>query len=404
MALMAHGGGGTRSPVTRSPLGNGSTAAGAAMGVELATGGRDGSIRVWDIRRTSVPLLELRGHTGPVTLLEAVPHTSIPGICGMHGGGLLTSGILVSGSEDWTVRIWDRQQSPTSPGQHGTCDHSSSAMHSTCSNGADDHCLAVLSGHGGPVSSAVVIPGSAASGSAPLLASGAKDGSVMVWDMTAAIASGGAHGCIWLGQAHRPGVPVTIIVPAVLPDQISSTSGNTGTPGKRAGGQGQGLHGTGSNAGHHQKASSYAARAAQQAAISPFSPTRWAPGAVTSGGSSTTSGAVSAPMFVSAAEDATCAVWAACSSTGHAMGSNGSHTQHDSQAECSGTHACTGQQHVQGYCRSTGGCPVAVVGFQGRCSRVPVPCAAYDASIGVMYTGGPQGVVKAWHYHSQAGL
>lgn len=69
-----------------------------ADGSRLASGGTEGEIVLWD-RVAEVGLFRLKGHRGPITGLEFIPHPSLPPTS--HAG------FLVSTAKDSYLKLWD---------------------------------------------------------------------------------------------------------------------------------------------------------------------------------------------------------------------------------------------------------------------------------------------------------
>ena len=122
--------------------------AGLADGPVIISGGKDGTIRVWDLRRSSYLFYRvssiqretpLRGHEGPVTSVALGSFNSQPAI--------------ISGGEDGTIRLWDLA-SGTERGRP-------------------------LRGHSRPVTSVVV--GTFAD--REMVISGGQDGTVRIWNL-----------------------------------------------------------------------------------------------------------------------------------------------------------------------------------------------------------------------------
>ena len=127
----------------------------ASDGSWLASGGDDGTVRIWDVatwRERAV----LEGHTRGVSAVAVAPDGSW----------------LASGGDDGTVRIWDV---------------------------ATWRERAVLKGHTGHVSAVAVAPDGS------WLASGSRDNSVRIWETGSARTGalmrleGSVNSCAWLG-------------------------------------------------------------------------------------------------------------------------------------------------------------------------------------------------------------
>jgi WD40 repeat protein len=71
----------------------------SADGSRLASGGRDETVRVWDLRQANVPPIVLSGHHGNVSSVAFSPDGNR----------------LASASDDTTVRLWDLRQPSASP-------------------------------------------------------------------------------------------------------------------------------------------------------------------------------------------------------------------------------------------------------------------------------------------------
>lgn len=152
-------------------------------------------VHCWDLRG-SQPLLTLRGHAGPVTQLAFLQ---------LVVGGEVTQ-VVLSASEDWTVRVWDG----------GNCHAANGGVGAAGSGGGG--CLAVLAGHGGGVTAMLPMiapPGGNKAageemgrewGSGPWLYTGAADGCIAAWDIQAAVTgvSGGDGGeAMWSAHAYQ---------------------------------------------------------------------------------------------------------------------------------------------------------------------------------------------------------
>jgi WD40 repeat protein len=104
----------------------------------VVSGGRDGTVRLWDAERPDIEPVVLRGHEGSV---EAVAI-----------GVLSGRALVVSGGGDGTVRLWDAERPDIEP--------------------------VVLRGHEGSVSAVAV----AAGGGRMIVVTGGRDGTVRLWD------------------------------------------------------------------------------------------------------------------------------------------------------------------------------------------------------------------------------
>ena len=130
------------------------TVAYAPDGATLASGGDDGTVRIWDAR-TGQQQYELTGHTGPVSSVAYAPDGAT----------------LASGGDDGTVRIWD---ATTGQQQYE------------------------LTGHTGPVNSVAYAPDGAT------LASGGNDGTVRIWDATTGQQQLASRHLLVLSVAYAP--------------------------------------------------------------------------------------------------------------------------------------------------------------------------------------------------------
>jgi WD40 repeat protein len=129
-----------------------SVAFGEVAGKPVAVAGLvNSAVQLWQLRDQSAPVVELRGHTGSVWSVAI----------GRSGD----RDIIVSGSDDQTVRVWDA---------------------------ATGECVHTLTGHGAPVN-AVDVRGA-------LVAGGGDDGLVVVWDLTEPLPRP-------LRESHRLGRP-----------------------------------------------------------------------------------------------------------------------------------------------------------------------------------------------------
>jgi WD40 repeat protein len=124
-----------------------SVAFGEVAGKPVAVAGLDNStLQVWRLQDQSAPMVELRGHTGPVWSVAV--------------GRQDDRDIIISGSDDQTIRVWDPSTS---------------------------ECLAVLAGMPTPVNSVAI--------HSPLLAGGGDDGAIEVWNLD--------QGRFQVGPEHR---------------------------------------------------------------------------------------------------------------------------------------------------------------------------------------------------------
>ncbi|MFI1169625.1 NB-ARC domain-containing protein, partial [Streptomyces sp. NPDC020801] len=189
-------------------------------GTWLATGGDDGMVRLWD-PATGTCTATLTGHTGPVLSVAIAPDGTwlatagdndasvrlwdrASGTCTAtltgHTGPVLSVAIapdgswLASGSEDRTVRVWDRVVTAQTPsisgrGHTGRVESVAIAPDGTWLATAGDNdasvrlwdrasgtCTVTLTGHTGMVLSVAIPP------DGTWLATGGDDGTVRLWD------------------------------------------------------------------------------------------------------------------------------------------------------------------------------------------------------------------------------
>lgn len=100
----------------------------------------------------STPLSECKGHTGPVKHISFLPRAA------SAAAGLGRTPLLLTGSEDWTARVWDAES--------GVC------------RGA---CI----GHGGGITAMQTVHSNAAT----RLVTGAADGSIGLWGLDGELVS-----------------------------------------------------------------------------------------------------------------------------------------------------------------------------------------------------------------------
>ena len=146
----------------------------APDGATLATGGDDGTVRIWDAR-TGQQQHQLTGHTGPVYAVAYAPDGAT----------------LATGGDDGTVRIWDArtgQQQQQLTGHTGPVYAVAYAPDgATLATGGDDGTVRIwdartgqqqhqLTGHTGAVYAVAYAPDGAT------LATGGGDGTVRIWD------------------------------------------------------------------------------------------------------------------------------------------------------------------------------------------------------------------------------
>lgn len=133
------------------------------LGHLLVTAGYDKTVRVWDVTRGSgAGVAELRGHVAPVMQLALQPQVgAAPGL------------LAATGDRDGVVRVWDAG-----------------------AGGADGSgCVGTLTGHRGHCTALTWLPPAVWSDGTPLpstlptheyvVASGAQDGHVRIWDVRA---------------------------------------------------------------------------------------------------------------------------------------------------------------------------------------------------------------------------
>ena len=148
----------------------------------IASGGDDGTVRVWD-PETGEQLAGLTGHTGPVRAMAVWTGTD-------------GRPRIASGSDDWTVRVWDPEtgEQPAELTDHTGPVRAMAVWTGTDGptrivSGGDDETvrvwdpetgeqLAELTGHTGPVRAMAVWTGT---DGRPRIASGSDDRTVMVW-------------------------------------------------------------------------------------------------------------------------------------------------------------------------------------------------------------------------------
>ena len=176
----------------------------APDGATLATGGDDGTVRIWDAR-TGQQQHQLTGHTGPVTAVAYAPDGAT----------------LATGGDDGMVRIWDAR---TGQQQHQLTGHTDGVTAvayapdgATLASGGSDGAVRIwdartgqqhqLTGHTGLVLAVAYAPDGAT------LATGGNDGAVRIWDART-------------GQQHQlTGHTGLVLAVAYAPDGATLASG-----------------------------------------------------------------------------------------------------------------------------------------------------------------------------------
>jgi WD40 repeat protein len=162
-------------------------------GRSLASGGRDRTIKLWDWR-TGECLQTLEGHIHRVKSVAYAPIARVSGVLaspGLSETGEL-KGIVASGSDDQTVKLWDVKQGICLRTFQGHQDWVLSVAFSPCgsivASGSSDRtiklwdvatgeCLHTFEGHTHRVRSVAFSP------AGQWLASGSDDETVMLWDV-----------------------------------------------------------------------------------------------------------------------------------------------------------------------------------------------------------------------------
>ena len=127
----------------------------------LVSGSDDGTIRVWDCERASYETT-LRGHTNAVTSVDFAP----------PAGGV---SLLASASSDTSVKIWQPSFNAISSDEGSSSGVGSASSDDAATSVAETACKRTLMGHDHTVSCVRFA-------SATMLASASRDGTTKLWD------------------------------------------------------------------------------------------------------------------------------------------------------------------------------------------------------------------------------
>ncbi|GAX77147.1 hypothetical protein CEUSTIGMA_g4593.t1 [Chlamydomonas eustigma] len=206
-----------------------------AASMQMYSATSDGVVRLWDLRSTQRPLKILQGHTDAVIAMRVVTCAMTPGNGSSHTADDSSQAVsrpwLVTASRDWTVRVWnpeqqegtdetDRPSKNCFPSTCSTLSTSGSAAimchgpllgggcHEVLPDRGSSNCLVaappassamIIGAHSAPLTSMHVLWRGPRGQSVPMLATGAEDGSVGVWDLAK------GH-CLALETVHKMAV------------------------------------------------------------------------------------------------------------------------------------------------------------------------------------------------------